>query len=106
MKIGCSDARCLAASPFGLCSGGALCKSFLCLRAKAIGHSWARSGSAAEGTTEETSAKVHFHLLTKANWLLKKGSENGPVIFGETPENFMVIHSPLTALNFFTNVTN
>jgi hypothetical protein len=39
----------------------------------------------APGTTEETSAKGHFHLLTNENWLLKKGCKNGPLIFGESP---------------------
>jgi hypothetical protein len=37
------------------------------------------------GTTEETSAKGNFHLLTNANWLLKRGYKNGSLIFGETP---------------------
>jgi hypothetical protein len=42
------------------------------------------------GTTEETSAKGHFHLFTKANRLLKKVYKNGQSIFGETPGKLLI----------------
>jgi hypothetical protein len=36
------------------------------------------------GKTEEKSVKGHFHLPTNANWFLKTGYKNDPLIFGET----------------------
>jgi hypothetical protein len=76
-------------------TGGALQKSFPCLRAKAAGHSWARSDQTvspwppARRERQKGHQQGYFHLLTKANWLLNRGYKNGPVISGETPDEVL-----------------